>query len=502
MANQKTKKRNSFLISYAVMIAVAGFAAWVYIAEYKGGEEREKTKSEAAAVLPFSNDTIQEISIRSGGHEVSLKKEGPKEEPTWRVLKPYADLADKVAIDSFLGMVSGEKAGETVIEASDIGWKTYGLDQPLVEATFSSKASETATDTKRVVQVGSVPAFDGSVYVRFDQQPRVLLAASTLQAALQKDPREFRDKRFFPFATQPDFKEVEITRMGQPKLHFVLKNEVWTGEGSWPLDQNAVKSYIQTVANLKGSDVWAEDKTDAQILKTRKLDKPSIVVRMIPDEKDRPLYEVKVANLAKEETVAAAIGSSRPLVFSLYKAQIEGLSKTEDDFRDLKFPFQVKVADVHKIQLERPMGEVSLPTLIKKDSAWVLDEADRNVRENFAGRSVKPGAAERLFSDLGGLRATKLLPTTASKPKMGGKGTLRIAFLGDKGEKRLELIFSPEGEKYHVSSTLVPNRIFEIEKAQFDGLTIDVATAPLPLPTAEQPAVVSTPAAPQPKGNP
>jgi hypothetical protein len=194
-----------------------------------------------------------------------------------------------------------------------------------------------------------------------------------------------------------------------------------------------------------------------------------------------------VAALGKDDQVAAAVGSERPLVFSLYKAQIEGLSKTSDDFRDLKYPFQVKLADVRAIELERPAGEVSLPLIAKKDGAWIVDPMDTH----YQGRSLKSDAVERLLTDVVALQAKKLLPELAPKPKPSDKGSLRIGFFGEKNKKLLELVFSPVDEKYRVSSTATPNRVFEIEKAQFESLTLDLLT---PVAEASGAAALATPA--------
>lgn len=477
-------RRKSFPFSILFMLVVAAFAAWVYFAEYKGGEEREKAKSEASAILPFSNADVFEISIHTVEQQIELKKEGAKEEPTWKVEKPYADRGDKSSVDSFLSTLSGEKTTDTVIEGAGIAWATYGLEKPQLEATLKAKTA--GGEKKRTIQIGSVPAYDGSVYVRLDGENKVMLAVSTLKAALEKDAREFRDKQFFPTANVPDFKEIDINRVGYPRLHFGLKDETWVElpakAGQWPLDQGAVKAFAQTVSGLRGNDVWAEDKSDAKTIKLRKLDKPAVTVVLIPESKIAPKYELKVAGLAKEESVAAAVGSFRPLIFSLYKAQIDSLSKSADDFRDLKYPFQFKIADVRGAELERPKGEVSLPVLLKKDGAWILDPVDTN----FQGRELEPDKVDRLMTDLTGLHAKKLLPLQTPQPKRTDKGSVRIGLYADKNKRIIEFVFSPHDEVYHVSSSIIPNRVFEIDKAQFETLTLDLVKPP-PAPAVKDP---------------
>lgn len=484
-------RRSKVPVTPVVMAAVLAFAAWVYFDQYKGEEERERQKDQAAALLPFSNSNIVGIEIqrREGGTTTVLRKE-PGTETVWKVEKPYADLADPTVVDTFLSTLSVEKSKETVVAAPDIAWAIYGLDKPMVEATIMAKTD--SGERKRVIQIGSVLAYDGSVYVRLDQENKVVLMMSTVQAALQRDPRDFRDKRFFLAKEHPEMSEIQISRSGYPGLHFVAKEGTWAEAGAkpgaWPLDQGVVKSYVQTVTSLRGNDVWAEDKKDATVLRTRGLDRPALTVKLAPDAKSKTgdvkaTYEVKIAALMKEQSVAAGVSSARPLVFSVYKAQVDALSKTGDDFRDLSFPFQFKIAEVQGVELERPKGAVSLPMLVRKDGKWLIDPMDAG----FRGRELKPDVVDRLMTDLNGLKAKKVLPRLAPKPKASEKGALRVGIFAEKSRKLIEFIFVPQtgagSDVVRVSSSLIPDRVFEIEKAQFDALSLDIVAPSASLPT-------------------
>jgi hypothetical protein len=192
-------------------------------------------------------------------------------------------------------------------------------------------------------------------------------------------------------------------------------------------------------------------------------------------------YTVKIAALEKSEQVAAGVGSMRPLVFSVFKNAIESLSGSIDAFRDLKFPFQFKLADVQAIELERPPGEVSLPMLVHKDGKWLIDPMD----PHFQKRDVKPAMVEKLLTDLDALKGKGIVAKGAAKPKLGTKGSLRVGLFAEKNRKLVEFIFEPNGEKLFVSSSKIPDRVFEIEKTAFEGLNFDVvveAAAPTPAP--------------------
>ncbi len=473
--------QTKFPWTYIFVGIVGVFVAWVYLAEYKGGEERQKVKAEASALLPFSNSNVTEISIRTNptgemagvpaSETVAKKSDG-----VWKFEKPFSDLGDPATIETFLSTISNEKVTETVVEAADIAWKMYGLDRPTIDATITSKVGAGAAGLlKRSILIGSVPAFDGSVYARLDGENRVVLLSSTARAVFQKDPRDLRDKHFFPSKESPKFTSIEISRPGFSKLTLIKSADVWmqkeTGKDSWPLDQGVAKAYADSVAGLRGNDVWAEDKTDPKVLRMRKLDRPGLNVSLFSEKSEK--YDVKIAPLSKAESVAAGFGSARPLVFSVYKAQIELLSKTIDDFRDLAYPFKFKISDVQAIELERPAGSVSLPILAKKEGKWITDPLDTR----FAGREAKSELVDRLMSEINAFSAAKMLPGLVPVPKLGPKGSLRMSFFGEKSKKLAEFIFNLSGETVRVTSSVAPARVFEIEKSLLDALTLDVVTA-------------------------
>jgi hypothetical protein len=308
------------------------------------------------------------------------------------------------------------------------------------------------------------------------------LMSSSALAALQKDARDFRDKRLFPEEAHPDFTELEVTRIGAPKLQFVFKGSEWSvasaKSGDWPLDQEAVKSYVKSIAGMRGNDVWAENKLDAKVIKQRKLDRPGILITLKADKHDP--YIVKIAALEKTEQVAAGTGSARPLVFSIYKASIDQLTKSLDAFRDLRFPFQFKIADVNIAELARPQGEVSLPRLNRKDGKWQIDPSD----VNFQTRQLKPGLVEKLMADLEGLAAKKILPAGTPKPKASAKGAIRVSLFEEKNKKLVEFVFEPVLDAIHVSSSKTPDRVFEIEKSNFEALGFDLVETPSNPPSA------------------
>ena len=57
-------KKTKFPATYLAVVAVAGFAAWVYFSEYKGGEAKEQAQAEASTLIPFSISNVM-LTLRS-----------------------------------------------------------------------------------------------------------------------------------------------------------------------------------------------------------------------------------------------------------------------------------------------------------------------------------------------------------------------------------------------------------------------------------------------------
>ncbi|MDX9732170.1 MAG: DUF4340 domain-containing protein, partial [Bdellovibrionales bacterium] len=490
MSKELVKEKKQFPTTLVFMVVVAAFATWTYFSQYKGRIASDKAKEEASAVLAVSNSAVTgiEISVAAGENRPERKTRLEKQDGTWRVLEPFTDLGDGPSIETFLTTVAAEKSKDTVVEAKDgdaeIAWATYGLDKPSLVAILKSQ-KDTEAESQRKIEIGSVKAYDGSLYVRFDGASRVVLANSTLEAALMKDARDLRDKRFFP-GEHPEFETVEILASGGPAVRLEKKEGLWVETGAaasaWPLDQGAVTSFVQSVSNLRGNDIWAEDKNDAIVMKGRKLDRPGLTVRLGAVGGAR--YEMKLAALGKDESVTAGIGSARPVVFSVYKAQIESLTKKIEDFRDLKHPFRFNVADVEAIELERSKDDAGLPVLKKKDGQWVIDPMDQRftVTGDDSDPEVDSIEVDRLLRELSELSAKQVLQASvrSSDPAMGltvrsgKKGFLRVGLFGTGGKALAEFTFAPTETAVRAASSKVPGRVLEVEKMVFDAFPLKV----------------------------
>lgn len=487
-------KKKSFPTGLVFVVAVGAFASWTYFSQYKGKEAELKAKEKSEALIPFSNSEINGISLNG-------KFELKKIDGQWKLLNPITDLADPVAVESYLSSFTTEKSKATVVgdgydgvEKASIDWKTYGLEGAAPTLTLM------AGEKKRTIQIGTEKAYDGSLYARIDGANAVVLLSAAVSGSMEKTDREMRDKRFFPRAADqkaPVIQSVEVIKPAGGGFKLEKKGEDWLVAGdknAWPLDQSKVREFVESAVGLRGADIWAEDKTEKRVLASRKLDRPALTMRLKPETGD--VLEVKLATLEKDQTLTAGYGSARTLIFGVYKAQVEDLMRPLEALQDKKKPFKFNITDVTSIEFGA--RDLFLPMAVNKDKAeWVIDPIDPKAKS----AELKREALEGMLKALSELSAEKILPMPASKFRvLGGVEPIHLKFLGSSKKVVAEFTFIPrevkpssKNARYEVISSLVGGRPVEIARDAFDGLGLAKILSPRVAASGEKPGVSPVP---------
>jgi hypothetical protein len=489
-------KAKKFPGTAVFVAAVMTFAAWTYFYEFKGAQRRADEKEKTLALLNGKNEDLIAIHFKDAAksapfNEVRAKRESSGHE--WRIEAPFSDSGDKMAFEMLISGLSTQKIKEVVVDAPDISWKTFGLDQPLAEGTFTYRTS--GVERTRKIVIGSQPAFDGSVYARIGEENRVVLLDSAVEALFKREARDLRDKRIFPIEKIPQFQSLVLTQNGQTEI-FEKKNGKWelaashpqaksSRSASWPLDSTKVEELVSNIASMRGQDVWAEDKADKVILKGRKLDRPAIVAKLtsLPEPENKPqVFEINVAALDKQESLAAATGSIRPVVFSVNRSQIESISKSADDLRDLEFPFRWEASEVKALEFDRPPRREPLPGFKREGDKWAVDsKLAKRGEKDFSSREVSQDSMEKFLSELARIRALRVWLGKATVPAFGKKPDeqgFRVRMKDEAGRTSLELLFVEGGNQavgqFLATSSKVPGRVFVVEKSFVESVPMEL----------------------------
>lgn len=413
-----------------LVVGLAVFTVW----DYKRSNQQAETKEQEAKVVPFKTDEISRIEIQARDAKTVMEKQDDK----WKILEPIQDSGDTQAILSLLASVDGEKVKETVAEGPDIHWATYGLDTPVTGYKVT-----TADGKSRELKIGSIKAYDGSLYGRIGDENRVVLVASNWDVQLSKPVREFRDKRFFRQDPAPAFDSVEVNvnERGQ-KSKVVLKKAdgKWHAQGAkdaYPLSEEAVNAYIEQVKNLRAVD-FQEDKDLPGVLAKYGLNQPGVVVRL--QEGDKAPFEIKVeappksvgSDPASNNINLHGVSTDLKAVLSVYKPSVDALKKKEEDFFDKKLPFQFDQKEVGRVKIATPSVNAEL---IKEGDKWVL--ADKGLQKD-----VDSGRLDEMLGALSRMEAVRILQPIRkgqTPPKWKGESTLEL--LKSSGEPVFQLVW-------------------------------------------------------------
>lgn len=490
--------------------AVMAFAAWTYFSEFKGAEKRATEKEKSMALLSGASDELvrfhlKDVTKPAPFNEVRATRSSATEE--WKIEAPFTDLGDKMAFDVLLSGLQTQKIKEVVVEAPDIAWKTFGLDKPQAEGEFTYKTSS-GENTRKII-IGSEPAFDGSVYARIGDENRVVLLESMVEALFKREARDLRDKRVFPVSKFPEFQSLVLTRSGTTET-FEKKNGKWEIAGKaaqvkWPLDSAKVDALVTAISSMRGQDIWAEDKADKLVVRGRKLDRPAVIAKLTSvaaEGKAPDVYELRIAPLAKEESVTAATGSARSVVFSVNRSQVDEVSKPLSELRDMGFPFKFEAAEIASIEIERPLRRDPLPGFKLDGGKWVVDPTlSKRGEKDFSKREVSQESVEKFISELSRIRALRIADARTIVPAFGKKPDelgFRAKLKARDGRIWTDLLFVEGGDKVAgqmlATSSVTPGHVFVVEKSFVEAV-------PMELLKPENSASISEPAADK-KGTP
>ncbi len=240
-----------------------------------------------------------------------------KDKDRWKLEKPLHADADRQKATDLLNRLSNlEARDKDVIDGGDP--KTYGLDQPsaVVQVTVAEKPKGEAAEgapsegdappaATRVVtfRLGKHDDATKKVYVQVDDWPRINAVAdggspgdAGLSALVKREPREYRGKRLFDFATA-DVETVTVQRGNEPQFILQKGGTGWrltAGTTAADADVLATSTLANALSGLEVleyvNDVPKPEELDPQY----GLGKPELTVRLEFADKTKPARVLQV----------------------------------------------------------------------------------------------------------------------------------------------------------------------------------------------------------------
>ncbi len=368
------KKFRWTFLYIAVVIALIVFT----VLDSKHAQEAEQVAEAEKRVLAFEPAQVSEFTIVSKSEEKHLKKVGQ----VWQVFSPFQDSADQQAVATFLDSLATEKVQEVVKTGDELNLKTYGLESPLFTLKLTTDQGE------RVLKIGSVKSYDGSLYAQIGEDKKILLVSTAWDVYLSKPARELRDKRVYRGEPQAQATRVRLTSTlsGTPRqIDFERNDEgVWSakGLGEHPMKDKAVDGYVEKVKALRAFDYMAIEKTNQAGLRSVGLEKLGYSILIWFEGRATP-FELKFAQPAKTGDVQnlETLSSDLPLAVAVYRLAAQKVMVGPDEFYDPKAPFKfpvnqitqgkinaVSVTGLVKSTLQTPADSTKLTDLVAKVS--------------------------------------------------------------------------------------------------------------------------------------
>lgn len=475
------------LVTMAVLLVLAGgVGLYAYYGVYEKDAVTTKKKeheshlfvAEAGADAGAAVEFVK-LVLTFDGKETVVEREPGK---PWRVTSPVKSPADKLVIDAAVSQLHSAKFKDALDEKpDDATLKKYGLDHP----TFTVEAYVLGDDgqPERAVRLegGIENTFDGSVYMRRNDEPTVFSAPGGVRYGLAKSTFDLREKQLFG-VDEPKLVKVAIKARANTYTLERDKDKKWaiSGPAADLADQNQVIGMLGAMAAEKAQK-FPDDTPENRA--AFGLDKPLVDATLTTD--DGKTIHFRVARGGTPEAVyGLREDADGAILAEVPEAALADLDRNPLDLKDRTL-LRFKKELVTKIVFHNADGT---EVVVAKDSPDASAEAWRVV-------APREGKAQvfKVTSVLWTLGAYKALANVEENPKDWGKYGLGdkaryIALSGPDGELARFTIGSPVPGKpdtfYVRGSKPVAVEVDGSRFKDFPSIIGDVLEQPKPEPDA------------------
>jgi hypothetical protein len=289
------------LILLGVLGVLTGLAYWDDW-QTKKNETAEKSKDK---ILTGTKDEVSAILFSD--QDTGLQLDLAKDEGTWRIVAPLNAKADQLAVDSLLSSLF-EFQYTDEIESPNLA--DFGLEpaKRVIKLTQNNAQS--------TISLGNKAPVGYSVYLRLNEDSKVLVGSQHLFSATEKSLRDFRDKGILQVAVE-DINEFEVGS----KLKLKRDKTLFVTDRGFKTDKSMVQSILNAVVQLKATDFIEGDKSAWFNAKD------TIGVKI---NGQHSLWVVK-----REDKVYAST-DAKTSVYEVEGSIMAHLEKTNEDLRDKK----------------------------------------------------------------------------------------------------------------------------------------------------------------------
>ncbi len=360
------------------------------------GKKRAAGKEKEGKLVDLAAADLVKMSLKAGDAILTFERD---DKGAWKITEPLETGADAAEVGGLADGFSGLKI-ERVVATAPADLSAFGIPDKELSLWVKGK------DKPVRILVGMENPIDKTLFAKREDDPRVVLIASSLRTILDKKLFDFRRKDVFAFE-----------RTGVTALKIRTGSSAWEAlrkDGDWFLkspvaalaDKIRVDTLIDSLAGLRAKEFVSEKRTDEDVLK-RGLDKPEyeVVLSMPTENKEATI------SLHREGDKISAMSSLADKIVLVESAILADLDKKPEEYRQKKVAvFDSWDAD----RLSVTAGGLSLAAVKEKvgdSDKWFLESADKVEAD---GSKV-----ETLIRKIEGLEAAEFIDAPKSLAEYG-----------------------------------------------------------------------------------
>lgn len=346
-------------------LVLAGvFAALLAVVLYfdSKGEKAKAAEEKTNTLIDLAADDLRKVEIVRAGERLAFERD---EAGPWRLTSPLAAAADESEAKSLVEALASVRI-ERVVEKEVKDPAAYGL--PGTEIALWTKGK--AVPVKLLV--GMENPLDKSLFAKREDDPRLVLLASTLKSTLDKKVFDFRQKDVFKF-TAADVRTIKVR----------AKDTAWEGarvENRWmlkapvaaPAAKTKIDSLLDSLSGLRAKEFVAEDK-EAGAVEKYGLTKPDYEVALsLPSSNQEIVFA-----LHKQGESQYATTSLSTKIVAFEGTVLADLERKVEEIREKKVA-EFYAWDAKSVLIKRDGLEISaVKEKVGDGEKWLLDPATK-----------------------------------------------------------------------------------------------------------------------------
>lgn len=421
------------------------------------GRKRSAVRDKEGRLVDLASADLVKMSLKGGGAVLTFERDAKGD---WTITGPLETGADAAEVGGLADGFSNLRI-ERVVATAPADLSTYGIPEKEVSLWVKGK------DKPVRILVGMENPIDKTLFAMRDDDPRVVLVASSLKAVLDKKLFDFRRKDVLAF----DKAGVSAIKVRSGAASWAASKK----DGDWHLEspvaalaeRSRVESLIDTLAALRAREFVAERRTPEDV-RASGLEMPEYEVSLSMPAAN----EAIVIGLHKDGDKVFAMSSLVDKIVLVENAILGDLDRKPDEYREKK----VAVFDSWDADRIAVTARGVSVTAAKERSG----DTDKWLLESEGRPEADAAKVETFLREIGGLEAAEFIDAPKSLAEYGldsPRAEIRIRTKDAEGKVRESTVLvgaEEKAKKQVVVKNAVLGYLFRVEATFLQDIPTDL----------------------------